>query len=183
MKPYRNPDCSEAKRRAHLKKKVILETADMERIARETNAKTLKQILRDYLNEKAEADHITYLVLVQILLGFRYNGLPKDEKEQLQYEHKRDVLSGMLGELTDKTKSVCVAKGLHRDAITGDIEWVYFNAKKKVQLEVTEIENAKHVDTRNRRVAKKIEIATKPWSMRQRILRDERKGENGKGVF
>ena len=179
-RPYRNPDFPDDRRQRYILKRILTERAAMERIGQSLapSRRTLRNIVKNYLASLSRQDHVTYLILSQIIFGLNI-GVPRTPQQRLDIEHACDRTSGLIGQLTENTRSVSIARELDQDSVTGDIEFVVYDARNRQDLNPLEEANGVYVGTRERRMRIKIENAQRPRSIRRRLLGDE----NDRGII
>lgn len=178
MKPYKNQSCSETKRKRDFNKRLLEEISSMREVIKWHNPRTHLEAVRDYIEEKTISDHITRTLLRGVMAWFDDNKarfrLPETVEEQYKFVKERNYDSLIIGDLTDNTESVSVGKSLHVNPVTGDMDYVYYNASNEEQLD-EQSKNVKDIiSTSRNRLTKRVANASKPPMIRKKILQKER---------
>jgi hypothetical protein len=177
-RPRKNPKTSPTQRDRYFKKRVIEWTAEYRRIYRERQCKNQKEGIRSLVARAKRSDHLTRELLGQVL-GKKI-GIPTDKAMRWDSRIQKDRISDILGINQEQTGSISYVKELHQDTVTGDVEWIWYNAENEQDTEQHVMKNRKYQETMQKRDNIRRVNAKKDKKVRRRILQEE---EDRGGIF
>jgi len=168
----KNPNFSEHDRRLYYKTKIMEERQKAVNLWQQTNAQTDPQRLRDYVNKIKKSDHIPLKVAVGVITNIT-NIPPRDGEEWSRYKKAETYICQLKIRVKDSSGSIAIGRSQATNPVTGDREYIIFNADKESELDEQTARIEAQRETMKKRNKRVITNVRKQPRVRKKLMRQE----------